>query len=265
MKQQFDQAAADYDKEFTHSAIGEKLRKIVWKYLEGIILPNQKLKILEINCGTGEDAVFLAHQGHTILGIDVSEEMILQAKQKARSKGLENNISFTAMDIRNLDNELNESGFDLVLSDFGGLNCLNDIENRTLSNSLTRFLKPGGRFISVIMGKYCLWESAYYMIKGEFNEMFRRTRKQGLQVPVSGEKVQTWYYTPNEFQNFFKDNFRRAGLYPLGFFLPPSYLNLFFQKRTGMLRFLENMETLVNGLPLMAYLSDHYILDLETK
>jgi ubiquinone/menaquinone biosynthesis C-methylase UbiE len=64
------------------------LKKRVWKILTPILLSyNKPLKILEINCGTGEDALHFAEMGHEVVAIDESKVMIEKSQQKLyRSK-----------------------------------------------------------------------------------------------------------------------------------------------------------------------------------
>jgi len=54
----FDQLAADYDQRFTYSIIGRAQRDSILKILSNTFKANDN--ILELNCGTGEDAIFLA-------------------------------------------------------------------------------------------------------------------------------------------------------------------------------------------------------------
>ena len=78
----FDKAALTYDNDFTHTNIGKLLRKRVWNYLETIIEPGSKLDILELNCGTGVDAIWLGQNGHNVMATDLSSEMIKIAQKK---------------------------------------------------------------------------------------------------------------------------------------------------------------------------------------
>src|SRR5258708_16919977 len=76
----FDQLAADYDQRFTYSIIGRAQRNAVWKILTKTFRANDN--ILELNCGTGEDAIFLAGNGISVFACDASREMIARAQQR---------------------------------------------------------------------------------------------------------------------------------------------------------------------------------------
>ena len=88
MLSDFDIAAQHYDTNFTFSKIGKAQRKMVFRYLNSIINNNNKLSILELNCGTGEDAIHLNKMGHNVVATDISEEMIKTAKAKTHSKNI---------------------------------------------------------------------------------------------------------------------------------------------------------------------------------
>jgi len=88
MKVAFDDLAKDYDVGFTESAIGKMQRNRVWHFLGHRILSSEKSKILEVNCGTGVDAIWLADKGHEVLATDISPEMIERASSKFQPKNL---------------------------------------------------------------------------------------------------------------------------------------------------------------------------------
>ena len=66
----FDDLAREYDAEFTTTALGSVLRAMVWKRYEHCFAGREHL--LEIGCGTGEDAVHLARRGYRVLATDAS-------------------------------------------------------------------------------------------------------------------------------------------------------------------------------------------------
>ena len=57
----FDGLAADYDRTFTASTIGQLMRAAVWRRIDAVFQPGDR--VLELNCGTGEDAVRLGARG----------------------------------------------------------------------------------------------------------------------------------------------------------------------------------------------------------
>ncbi|ELR71216.1 hypothetical protein C900_03020 [Fulvivirga imtechensis AK7] len=261
----FDHIAFNYDQEFTHSSIGALQRQKVWDYLDEN-LPEGPLSILELNCGTGEDAIHLAGKGHYVLATDISEEMIKVAASKTTRMGLEENVSFLPCDLNKLEEaDLRNNSFNLIFSDFGGLNCLDTIALKKLGKIVSRLLKPGGHFIGVIMPDFCVWESCYFLSKLSGKKAFRRAKNGPLIVNIHGQDVETWYYSPKRIEALFADDFQLTYLKPIGFFLPPSYLEVFFKKRQGLLNRLDALEEKIKGHRFAARYADHFLIDLELK
>lgn len=260
----FDHIAGIYDQEFTHSAVGALQRQKVWDYLDQVMHAHH-LSVLELNCGTGEDAIHLAAQEHEVLATDLSEEMLTVAHSKAKKMGFEDQISFLKCDINDIEKIDFNRKFDLILSNFGGLNCVDAMALKKLSKVASRLLKSNGRFIGVIMPGFCLWESLYFLGKARGTQIFRRSLKNPLQVNINGQNIETWYYGPHRIKKIFKDEFRLVGLKPVGFFLPPSYLQKFFGRREKFLNYLDQLEDSVNHFSSLAGYSDHFLIDLELK
>jgi len=64
----FDERAAGYDADFTNTPLGSALRTLVWARLDRLFTGAQR--VLDLGCGTGEDAVYLAARGTRVLGRD---------------------------------------------------------------------------------------------------------------------------------------------------------------------------------------------------
>ena len=82
----FDALAATYDAHFTHSRIGTLMRRAVWQRLDSCFYPGHR--VLELNCGTGEDAVYLGQRGVQVLATDLSKAMLQVTRQKVARAGL---------------------------------------------------------------------------------------------------------------------------------------------------------------------------------
>jgi len=80
-----------YDTFYVHS-IKSNEEINVWTELSNNLILKAKLNILDIGCGTGEMSLLLSQMGHCVTGIDLSENMLCVAEEKAKNKGL--NIKF---------------------------------------------------------------------------------------------------------------------------------------------------------------------------
>jgi len=99
-------------------------------------------RIVELACGTGILAIFLARSGHTILGVDRSPEMVVIAKEKAQYVP---GIEFILGDMRALNLE---PGFDAALCMFDSLNYLTVPEHvQETFASVSSVLRDQGVFI----------------------------------------------------------------------------------------------------------------------
>jgi len=264
MSEAFDIAATTYDEVFTNSHIGILQRRLVYKYLEQTLPKNTALTILEINCGTGQDAIWLSNQGHNIIATDISPEMISVAKNKQPENTI-NTLEFRQLDINNLGQTSFEHSFDLIFSDFGGLNCLSPEQLVNFLKSAKKKLKPQGRIIGVIMPKHCLLENVYFIFKGNFKKAFRRHTINAVPANVDGTIVDTWYYNPKTIKKLSKPDYVLEQIQPIGFFIPPSYLEPFFKKRQGVLKIMEKLDRIFNRFSFLSKYSDHYVISIRIK
>src|ERR1700734_3972137 len=81
----FDVLAEGYDRDFTFSRIGQAQRTAVWTELSRTFRSGDR--VLEIGCGTGVDACFLAERGMKVVACDSSPAMIQVAARRVREMG----------------------------------------------------------------------------------------------------------------------------------------------------------------------------------
>jgi ubiquinone/menaquinone biosynthesis C-methylase UbiE len=261
----FDHIATTYDSVFTRTAIGQLQRKHVWKYLEKIIPDLEGLEMLELNCGTGEDAIMFSDRGFNIIATDVSTEMLKVTQQKAEKYSMQNKISSQYLDLDSISEMLFDKKFDLIFSNFGGLNCINPDSLQKLLDKIPSMLNPNGRFVGVIMPKFCLWESLYYLAKFQFKRVFRRCTSKEVIANLHGTTLRTWYYSPSQVKEWASPNFEIIKTQPVGIALPPSYLDSFFVRKKKFLIALHKLEKKINHQSLYSGIADHYIIDLRLK
>ena len=131
----FDGAAVHYDAEFGQNPIGLYFRHVVQERVRPLFAKGTR--VLELGCGTGEDALFLASLGVDVVGIDVSPAMIEKARRKVPPPG----GGFVRFEVRAAEDAgLVEGTFDGVFSNFGALNCA-DLPR--VGRALASRLRPG--------------------------------------------------------------------------------------------------------------------------
>lgn len=96
--------------------------------------------ILDVGCGTGENALFFASRGHQVTGIDFLAKPITLAKQKAQQRSLQAN--FLVMDALAL-NEIPQL-FDSAI-DCGLFHVFSDEDRSKYVHGLASVLKPNGK------------------------------------------------------------------------------------------------------------------------
>ncbi len=259
MQSPFDMMAATYDGNFTNTAIGQLQRQQVWESLTAVLKSYQRpVKILEINCGTGEDALELSRSGHYVTATDGSSMMIEVARQKADLAGA-GNIEFAVCTFDQIDDHFNGKKFDLVISNFGGLNCINGNEIEKLGHQLYPLLHNDGKLFFVIMGRSCLWEIMYYLGRGKPATAFRRKRRSVL-FEIEGVTMPVFYYSPSDLKKIFRSLYTYCRSKPVGLFIPPSYLQNKFGNRKQLLSNLTRLEKKFSGCSVFSNLADHFCI-----
>lgn len=260
----FDEAAPDYDREFSRTGLGKAVRAIVHDYLSAQVLENGKpMSVLDLGCGTGEDAAFLAGKGHRVLATDQSPAMLEAARTKIESLGLETSVTFQRLDLtRDLPSDF-EGRFELIFSNFGALNCLSPDSIRSLCRSAARWLRPGGRMVWVVMPRFCLTETAYFLLRGRWKAAFRRVGGGPVHAAVSGASVSTWYHQPRFLASAAAPDFEVAAVKPVGLAIPASPMIGFCERHPGFLSIFERIERGPGRCSRLAALSDHALIDLR--
>lgn len=202
----FDQLASRYDDLWTMAPAGRLQREAFWT-CAGPFLHNAA-RVLDIGCGTGEDAARLLAYGADVLAIDISPRMVAIARSrgvKARVLGAE---------------ELSRAGerFDCVLSNFGALNCIANFA--ALREPLSNAVRPGGYAVLCIFSRFCAWETVWFLIHGRPRSAFRRLSskaetRSGLTVHYRGVR---------EIRRALHPNFKLIARFGIGIAVPPSFI-----------------------------------------
>ncbi len=146
MAYDFDKIARDYDRLNRIMTLGLDRR---WRRhaVHQLSSPHCPLSALDVACGTGDMMVELARQGCTVTGVDLSQEMLAIARQKAAAANFQFSIfNFQLADAEHLP--FSDATFDTVTCAFGIRNFVH-LEQGLCE--MFRVLKPGGRLLLLEM------------------------------------------------------------------------------------------------------------------
>ena len=218
----FDAVASRYDADFTDHRLGRLLRDQVQRSLEESFESGSH--VLDLGCGTGEDAVWLAQRNVRVTAVDASAAMLAVAGAKAERAGTGDRITWCHLDLSapgiELDGCCNTSRYDGAYSNFGALNCVPELN--VLAETLAGQVRSGGRLLLVVMGPYCPWEVVGYLARGRVKDAFRRLRRQAEARIGDGEAIRVWYPSPRRVRRDFEPWFRPLKTAGVGVLLPPT-------------------------------------------
>jgi ubiquinone/menaquinone biosynthesis C-methylase UbiE len=251
----FDRIAQTYDGRFTDSLIGRAQRAAVWRVLTRTFRTRQN--ILELNCGTGEDAVFLASQGITVFALDASRQMIARAQQRLRHNSPQLPIVFSELPTERIGDLRPERQFDGAFSNFSGLNCVADLG--VVASSLAVLVKQDGCLVLCFSTRFCLIEILYYLAIGEWRKALRRCKGYS-EVTIDDVRFTVYYPTIRQIRRHFKPHFRLRSCTGIGVTVPPSYLEGWARRHPSFFRVLSRLDGRLARLPILRSTGDHVLL-----
>jgi ubiquinone/menaquinone biosynthesis C-methylase UbiE len=255
----FNKQSPIFDELYSANTIVHYKRKRVRDHVSQLI--KGESRILELNSGTGEDAIYFGKQGHHVHATDISEGMQQQLIKKIKNHRLEDKISYELRSFTELSKMVNRGPYDFIFSNFAGLNCTNELAK--VLNSFIPLLKPGGVVTLVILPKFCLWETLL-LFKGRFKTAFRRFfSSKGRRAHIEGVYFRCWYHNPSSVKKILKKDFKLLSLEGLCTFVPPSYIENFAEKHPKAFRFLKNREEKLKTSWPWRSIGDYYIISFR--
>jgi ubiquinone/menaquinone biosynthesis C-methylase UbiE len=251
-------AAATYEQDFSGTTVGKIRREIVWSNLERIFQPDQH--ILELSCGTGIDAVFLAKLGVQVLACDLSPRMIELAQELCSRERLPHPPEFRVLPTERLSMLESEGPFDGAFSNFAGLNC---VENLTqVSMALSRLLKPKARFLLCMMGRFVPLEILWFLAHRKPRKAFQRLREPRTSY-ASTTGLVVYRPTVDDIAKQMKPTFRLLGWKGIGIVVPPSYAEHVAIRFPKLIHRLAKVDRHIGPLPIFRSMADCVLLEFE--
>jgi ubiquinone/menaquinone biosynthesis C-methylase UbiE len=252
----FSDIASNYDASFTELNSVVLLRRRIHELVRRSFPAHAT--VLDLACGTGEDALLLARQGYVVVGADRSRGMLDRAWAKSRS--MDERPAFVHMDAVSLAMFRNSS-FDAIISNFGGLNCVSDL--RATLSECHRVLRPRGTMVLCLLGAHSIWENAAFALRGAWRSSFRR--RSGIPVPVrvGQDTVDTWYHSIRSVRQSAGALFDVLAVIGLSTVAPPPSSQSFARRFPRLTSFLYQLDRSVQAFPIVRGLGDHTVFVLR--
>jgi SAM-dependent methyltransferase len=250
----WNRAAETYQQAFTGTLVGSMWRQAVWKELDNTFHAGSH--ILELNCGTGIDAIHLAQRGVSVLACDISSRMIELARQNAVGKRLEEQLEFRVLATERLGTLPGGTMFDGAFSNFSGLNCVEDLA--TVRRDLACRLKPGSRVLLCMLGRHGVWQKLWHLAHRDWNKAFRSERSTD-----AGGAVVVHYPSRKQIVGLLSPDFRLRRWQGVGVAVPPAYMDRWAVRFRQLTRSLNHIEGLIGSLPGLRNLGGCILLEFE--
>ncbi len=244
----FDRHAASYDT-VAESVLGTELRRRVHRVVGPLLAAN--MRVADIGCGTGLDATWLAPQVRSVVAVDQSPTMVELATQRCSSLA---NVAVHTADVARL--HLSEP-VDLVLANFGVINCIDDLEQ--FAERLAALLVPGGRVVAVTMARWCPIELAVgcaTLNRGLITRRIRGADYDGLPIR---------YASARGIAAAFAARFELESAEALGTFLPPFEQRRWVETRPRLHSTLATADRQFARIGAVCGLGDHHIVVLRKQ
>ncbi|HEY6398192.1 MAG TPA: class I SAM-dependent methyltransferase [Solirubrobacteraceae bacterium] len=188
----FTRTAARYDAFAEDHPHLTRMRQKVYASFERVVPAGAR--VLELNAGTGTDAVALARRGFRVHATDIAPGMLARIRDKVSARELDGRVSVQQCSFLELD-RVSGGPYQAVFSNLGGLNCVADLG--PVVRGLDRVLLPGGVAVLVVMPPICLWELAL-VFTGQLRMATRRLARGGTRAHLEGREFAVHYYTPRQ-------------------------------------------------------------------
>ena len=167
----FDEDAEQWDDRYCTNPIAQRIRQAFREEVKR--LPFRKA--LEVGCGTGFDLVHFGtiYPERSLLGIDVSSEMVRLAKARITRSG-QSNAQAAVASVERAPDLLGAGAFDLCYVFFGALNTVEDLHRS--ADRLYDATAPGGYVVLTFVNRWYLAEMAVALVRGQWKRAFRRLR-----------------------------------------------------------------------------------------
>lgn len=216
----WDKYALDYEKLLVPNTVYALTKELLYYVLNSeFVDANTNFRVLDINCGTGNDFPYFLSRNWQIVGCDGSAGMLNKAAERFNTEVTEGKLSLYQGMIENLSNDdFTGEKFDLIFSITGGFSYIDDTQLQAVNMQIAKMLKPNGKIVLGHLTPFSLADS-WYRLKTLRNPLYRQ--KVNLSVNIKGEQYRMYLRGLNRIKRLYKPNFNDLKYVPLLAKTPP--------------------------------------------
>jgi SAM-dependent methyltransferase len=234
------------------------MRNLLWERYARLFRPGDA--VLDVGCGTGIDAGFLARAGVRVVGIDASPSMIAQAETKLGVDPSKALVELRVLDLTEIG-ALPAASFDGIISAFASLSMVADLE--AFAQEAASRLRPRGAMVLHLLNRSSLWEWLGLVRHGRLRAAHRLGRQVERNFVIGGRPVRHYLYHAREaYARFFAAHFRLRRAYGLGILRPPHTLG---RLPPAVVAALDRLERPVRATRPFADWGRFFVLELEKR
>jgi SAM-dependent methyltransferase len=258
----FDPLASGYD-DVALSALGVHYRRRVDQIVDRHLPPNAR--ILDVGCGTGIDAARLVAAGHEVIAVDGSAEMVAKAAERFAGR-----VEVRQQDVNTIDQSDLTGPFDLVLANFGVVNCCNDLPR--FGRWLASAIDQSGLAILVTMAPICPPELLQGLLSRN-RSLLRRRRPAAADADRDGDMaggasyvgVPVRYLSAKALVTVLGADLVLEDARALGVVLPTFEQRRVVADRPGLLRWLGAADRMLGSPMVDLAIGDHHVAVIGRK
>jgi SAM-dependent methyltransferase len=242
--------------ENTGYALGKRLLQEV---VDGFVPPvaERALRVLDFNCGAGDDLARFLARGWRVVGCDGSPGMLRRAAARCAPELAGGRLELFAGQAHELGpTSFGRRAFDLIFSTIGGFAYLDDAGFVDAHRALAEMLAPGGVMVLAHLTPFCLAESVYHLAHLAPRAAVKRWR--GLvRIEVRGQPMTMHLRSPRRLRRLLAGTVRIEHLLPLLVWTPPFQTG--FRPRGPALAGLARLERATGAFAPLAAIADQAV------
>lgn len=254
----WDKYALDYQNLLVKDTIYYLTKEIIHRMVDNAVGVEEKnnFKVLDVNCGTGNDFPFFFERGWKVVGCDGSAGMLNKAYEKYESYTKKGQMKLYQGMIESLEeNDFNLGQFDLIFSVTGGFAYVNDEQLEKINRELINFLKPGGKMVIAHLNRFCLPEFLHRIYR--LKNPFLRSGKI-IKVKIKNEEHKMHLRSAGQLRKLYSPVLKEIKVLPLLAVTPPYQTG--YRPGKHMLNRLKKCDLKFRNFPIFNSIADQVVV-----